>query len=477
MASYRIRRRSFLAGLGGAFGFEILLDNLEASAQGVDPPPRLLIAHWPGGTIPHYFVPTGTGTNYTASPILAPFDAPELRPHAISLFGLTHAGMADGGGGPHQAGLVRTATGASSPGARPNAPDDACAGGPSWDQILLRNVSALGRRDAEGSVIGRGYYSAIGSQPGAERSSGCLSYSHDTAVVSTSGGSFNEHRPNLATASPLIAYSDLFSGFMPGGSPDDARRALLMRKSVLDSALRELARVRELSPASEWVKIDLHAESIRKLEAQLTQIIDMGGTGCMLPPMPSGGVPLDVGQAIEAHASILRAAFACDLIRVATLQFAPAVHDPALSISDPSFFTGSPPADGTTERETFEALAARHVAWNERMASIIDQFRTQPDPLDPLGQSLLDRTVIPFVTEVPHCGHGLDPLPAFVFGGRALGLLGGQYRGFGTSARPHNDLWVTVAQAFLGSNPLQALSSEGFVKDGVAPIAGLWSPS
>ena len=31
---YRFRRRSFLAGIGGAFGLRILLDNLEASAQG-----------------------------------------------------------------------------------------------------------------------------------------------------------------------------------------------------------------------------------------------------------------------------------------------------------------------------------------------------------------------------------------------------------------------------------------------------------
>ncbi len=34
MRSYRFARRSFLAGIGGAVGLEVLLQNLEASAQG-----------------------------------------------------------------------------------------------------------------------------------------------------------------------------------------------------------------------------------------------------------------------------------------------------------------------------------------------------------------------------------------------------------------------------------------------------------
>jgi len=39
---YRFARRSFLAGVGGAVGLKVLLRNLESSAQGLAPPPRLL---------------------------------------------------------------------------------------------------------------------------------------------------------------------------------------------------------------------------------------------------------------------------------------------------------------------------------------------------------------------------------------------------------------------------------------------------
>lgn len=66
-AAYRFRRRAFLASVGGAFGLEILLRNLEASAAGATSPPRLLVAHWPNGTVRTAFVPSGTGTGYVTT--------------------------------------------------------------------------------------------------------------------------------------------------------------------------------------------------------------------------------------------------------------------------------------------------------------------------------------------------------------------------------------------------------------------------
>ena len=67
MQSYRFARRSFLAGIGGAFGLEILLGNLEAAAEGLSPPPRFLMMHWPVGTIRNQFIPAGSGSSYTTA--------------------------------------------------------------------------------------------------------------------------------------------------------------------------------------------------------------------------------------------------------------------------------------------------------------------------------------------------------------------------------------------------------------------------
>ena len=95
---------------------------------------------------------------------------------------------------------------------------------------------------------------------------------------------------------------------------------------------------------------------------------------------------------------------------------------------------------------------------------------------DSFFNSLLDHMVVPYVTEVSQNAH--DPrshLPAFIFGGKALGMQHGQFLDFENNARHHNDLWLTIAQAYLGADPLSQLSAEKFDKKGVKPIEGLWT--
>jgi len=99
MRSYRFSRRAFLAGIGGAVGLELLLRNLEAAAQGTPPPPRFLMTHWPVGTVKYHFRPTGSGTNFTFSRILKPFETAGLREDMIVIWGLNgNTGSGQGGG-------------------------------------------------------------------------------------------------------------------------------------------------------------------------------------------------------------------------------------------------------------------------------------------------------------------------------------------------------------------------------------------
>src|SRR6185503_8191679 len=88
MRPYRFARRSFIAAVGGAAGLGALLRNMEAAARGAGAPPRLLMMHWPVGTVRNQLIPSGDGIAYTTSKtgqgpgyIISPFDTPELRPH------------------------------------------------------------------------------------------------------------------------------------------------------------------------------------------------------------------------------------------------------------------------------------------------------------------------------------------------------------------------------------------------------------
>ena len=514
MTPYRFARRSFLASLGGALGLRILFENLEAAAEGATSPPRLLLAHWPLGTIRHHFMPVGSGFDYQTSRILRPFEEQGLRDDMIALYGLDHTGIDGGGGGGHEAGTVAATTGANSPGTRDNGgeADDASAGGPSFDQIFLRRVPALVRP-------GLGYVNAICDSrvESYETSTRCLSYGYDTRLIMSArpGGTISEHTPLLPTLSPATLYASLFSGFMPGAPSGEALKALLMRRSVLDSALHELQSMKRMVPASQWEKIDVHTQAIRKIEEQIQQQIDGGsGPSCTVPNAPdpsiigkSGrgtdgfGNPTpaapdnDLHQAVgELHLGIIRAAFQCDLVRVATFQWAPGTSQVAFRGLDPTTpnaiyrhhpqshhitspdVTNGPPPSGGDNALTYEFLANVHTWYNTRMA---EALRTFKDATDAFGSNLLDVTIVPFVTEVAEATHTRTTLPALIFGGRALGMRGGQFQDFSASPRPHNDLWATIAQAYLQTaDPLAtpALRDEVFVKNGVRPITGLWTP-
>lgn len=523
MQSYRIARRSFLAAIGGAIGLETLLRNMESAAEGAGPPPRFLMLHWPVGTIRNQFIPKGTGASYSTSSeqgpgyIISPFDTPELRQSTILLHGFNMDGLRGEGGG-HEDGTSFASTGSSSPGTRANGgePDDGCAGGPSWDQIFLQRVPLLARRNARGTIVGKGYYNVICDKrvDAYEASTRCLSYGYETQLVESArpGGTIREHKPLLPELNPLTAYRDLFGGFAPGGVLDDdeALRLLKLRKSVLDHSLRELRRLQSLAPASERDKIESHAAAVRKLEAQLSDQISAGGSvvECALPPLPAAALSgrdeeslrddyeiltvkssdEDTHEAVgKAHAAILRTAFACDLIRVGTFQWAPGtnhvsfkgldpndpetiwMHHPlSHQVVDPAFFNGPRPQNSS---HVWDAMVNVNHWYFQKTAEIINEFRTQLDPLDPEGGSLLDRTVATMITEVAEASHTREGHAAVIFGGQKLGLQGGQYQ---SVQGIHNQLWVTVAQAFLGAAARDALADEAFVKEGASPLPGLW---
>ncbi len=520
MRSYRFARRSFFAAVGGAFGLKAVLSNMEAAAQGMASPPRFLMTHFPVGTLRHRFMPEGTGADYVPSPIILPFEDAGLRNDMTVFYGFTDNHLSCPGGGGHEAGTPFTTTCCSAEGTRQNGgeADDGVAGGPSFDQVFLNNVPELARD-------GVGYANAIcdARVDSNETSTQCLSYSYTTRSISSArpGGNINEFTPLLPQLSPAQLYAGLFSSFMPGGATDANReaaiRALKMRKSVLDYSLTELSALEKLAPASERPKIDLHAEAIRKVEQQLAGQLESGEIGtdntCMLPPEPPSDLrgqegnslyledvntdDSEIHQAVaEAHSSVILAAFQCDLIRVATLQFSPGTNHVSFKgmwPSDPnriamhhpvshagSFLGNAADADPSglvgADRDRYEFLANVQTWYNQRLADFLVKMK---EAQDSFGGSLLDHTVIPYITEVSQSNHSREPKPGFLFGGSALGLKHGTFRrfdGFGEQ-RPQVDLYLSCAQALMQTDdPKGGLSDErfnDFNPDGAA-FDGLW---
>lgn len=487
-----------------------LLSNLEAEAEGRGSPPRLLVMYWPCGVVPYLFTPQGEGTTYEASRYLAPFETAGLREQLSVFYGLRDALTGPGAGG-SEGGVVMRMTGVNIPGTRANGGewDDAVAGGPSFDQIFQRRIAAL--QTGYGSPVNAICDARVDSH---ETSSQCLSYSYETREVQSAReeiGLITEHVPLMPEGSPAKLYAQLFSAYMPGGGDSaDLYQALTLRKSVLDYSLGELARLGKLAPASARPTLDAHADAIRKVEQELSEQLAQPLPRCALPPPPDALLAAKVGSKFDygnekvavadsdsvaelgrLHLGVIRAAFQCDITRVATFQWSSAVDKVAFQGLFPRDPDGAylhhpmshrvsipptvPPGAGSFESDVFEFLGNVGTWYNQRTAEALAELKATKDVF---GNPLLDHTIVPYVTDTANFSHMRDPLPALIFGGRALGMRGGFYSKLSPS-RTFNDVWFTLAQAYLGGgvDVKQALAEEKFMLQQGSQLAllpGLW---
>jgi hypothetical protein len=322
----------------------------------------------------------------------------------------------------------------------------------------------------------------------------------------------------LPELKPAQLFTKLFSGFMPGGATpgnmETATKALHARKSVLDYCLRELDHLKKVAPAAESQKIDIHADACRKIEMQVSDLLNgktMTANGCVVPAAPDASLSGKTGskndynnpatstaddqvheQIGKIHAGILLAAMQCDIIRVGTFQWSPGTNHVSFKGQYPNqadtIYMHHPLSHKVNTVNTFDTkpsgengdiaqfLANVNAWYNARTAMVIKMFKDAIDPLGDGTSTMLDRTVIPYITEVAQQNHNRDPKAAFIFGGKALGMQLGKYVSFDGQSRSHVDLWATVAQAFFRTNnPMASLTGLKFGNNGTPkPIDGLW---
>jgi len=301
---------------------------------------------------------------------------------------------------------------------------------------------------------------------------------------------------------------------VPDGEREQALRALRLRKSVLDSILRQLAALKALAPSSQREKLDLHAEAVRRaereLEAALNEAQQSAGMRCGMPAgldptleakagsssIASNDARADVEDASfveqlgKLHASVIRTAFQCDLVRVATLQWCPGTNHVAFGgmnqedpeaiyemgffvhhVTNSAFYRGSPPPPGDPKAFVYETLSNMYTWFSEKTADVLADLKSAKDVF---GASVLDNTIVPYITEEADPSDARNPLPALIFGGRALGMIGNQFVQL-SGTQPWNSFWMTLAQAYLRtSDPLPAFAEDVFLKTGASPIPGLW---
>jgi Protein of unknown function (DUF1552) len=471
---YAFSRRSFLSAVGASAGLAALLRNVEAQEQGAVSPKRFLCVQRPVGTVYNNYWPTGTGSNFKLSRILTPFEA--LRERMIVFRDLELPWRGSEGGG-HERGTAIMLTGVRTTELYPgNGGDDPVAFGPSVDQLFVTKSD-----DLKHTPVASLQVSCDGRA--------------DTTEISTRHMSYSGYKAPMAPYYQAVdAYERLFGSLMPGGTTSEnleaLARARAQKKSVLDFALKDLARLRTLAPASSKELLDGQEASIRALEVELdadprdpvfcgvAAKPDRVAVSEFVDPDPyqhgNAAEPDDVKHKRigDLHFAVIKAAFRCDLTRVATFQWAPGtshVSFPGMWMPDPKVIkvhhTESHDAE-TPARQEYLTLV--DTWYSERLAGYLQELATTDDLG---GGKLLDNTIVPYVTEVGTAGHNWDNMPWLLFGGSKTGLKGNQlWTNGGGGMRCTNDLWMAVAR-FYGLNDFTLGDKDLHT----VPIAGLFA--
>lgn len=408
-------RRRFLSfgAAGGMLGWP-LLSSLSARAAD-DHPLRLLLVFTPNGTIQEAFWPTlgATPGDFTLGPITAPFEAYKER--LLFLKGLSISVSEVGPGGPHQKGIgglftnhqLQQGTFVDGDGARAGYAD-----GISVDQEIARHIGEqtplpsleLGVRAIEADVRAR------------------ISY-------------FGPGNPAPPVNEPLLAYERLFAGMF---DVDDVLRA--ERRSVIDVVHRQYAAIAPQLSLVDRQKLEQHQELVRSIERRMGTALDAGVCARPTTPPQLDGDSEDTMQEIAAqHNRLLAGAFACDLTRVASLQFSSAINEIRCPWIDSmtSGHTLSHAGPGNTAATEESITRAR---W---YASQVADLMSELDAIPEGDGSVLDHTLIVWGNELGlGNAHTHDDIPFLLAGGANGKLRMGRLVDYG--GKSHAGLLVSL---------------------------------
>jgi hypothetical protein len=224
----------------------------------------------------------------------------------------------------------------------------------------------------------------------------------------------------------------------------------------------DLGRLKTQIPSSQNVKLDAHLEGIRLLESRISKGPAPMTAGCSKPTLVADPQTSLTGRERDEviHATvcannlaIIRAAFQCDLTRVATFTFADGNNDlhPRSYVPNPTFKITGNHHDGVSHggKQNRDAQIAKKETdvfyCNLTAKALLDMDHvTEGLP----GETMLDHTLTYYFSE---CSYGDDhemiDLCSLLFGGKFLKLAVGNYLNYSPKIY-WNDVWTSVLNAW-----------------------------
>lgn len=209
-----------------------------------------------------------------------------------------------------------------------------------------------------------------------------------------------------------------------GAGSTDADRVAANQGSVLDAVAHRYAELAPRLSAADRAKLELHRDMVRSLEGRINGLAQASCGGTPARPADYG----DYERDFAAQRDLAVAALSCDLTRVASIQMG--------QLSTESLGRGAGDVHAEYAHEIYstasgeEAMTEYNRLHAEHFASILAAL----DAVEEGGGSMLDHTVVVWMTEMADSWHGMDRYPVVYAGGGGV-LRRGVYAHYARTSR------------------------------------------
>jgi hypothetical protein len=399
-----VSRRAVLGGLGGALvGLPLLEHFAGREAEAALAPKRIVFVTTPNGTNPATHWPTGSGSSFSLSPLLAPLA--DYQDRMVVLRGVDNLAAKATGLNGHTDTVRCMLTGRKASNQDPG--DYTAAGGISVDQHIANDVGA-------DTVFKSLEYVTS------------YIYAHPPNYSSFYGA----NQPAPFEDEPDKLFDRVFGELDPQDSAAaDALRA--DRQSVLHGVYAEYKALDARLGKADRERLAAHLDQVKDLEQK---VLAQANAACALPPKPDSA-DSDAGLDVLAHA------LACDLTRVASVR---------LCFWDSYAFLGLP--------GSYHDDYLHHVTSDPQAAAAVDQVKTYQaglvkgliDKLAAIPEgsgTLFDNTLVVWADEFCHgYAHAHHEVPYVLFCGSDRFFEMGRYLHYATAVS-NNRLWNSLVAA------------------------------
>lgn len=365
-----LSRRHVLQIGGAALAASPFVPVLEAQSQ-VGTAKRFVILGTHNGTVLNEFFPDTTGRDFELKRILTPLEAYKDR---MNIVGGT--AMYPHPGGAHRSfGKILTNK-------KSDNQDDREAKGPSVDQVVADRIS--------GNTPIRSLHLGLRTQG----NSGIFWRGSEDRMVSEDD--------------PRRSFNSVFGM----GNDEEAEAIRRQRQSVLDRVNADLTRLKASVGLQDQQVLDRHVTSVRELERSL----QVGTISCDAAPDDVDGLnpgnDAHMPRVARLQNQVMRAALACDVTRVGTLQYGRVVGKETYPWMDIRELHHT--ISHENSRQAVEQMTLINTWYMEQLADLLDQLSATPEG----GGSMLDNTLVLYANPLSaHASHGKENMPFMTISG------------------------------------------------------------